>query len=61
MPPVTFDVYLQLRGKPHPRKVGTTGDMASTYRFEDRTYFFAGADLVARTVTYTDIKPRPAG
>lgn len=52
-----YEVYVHERGK-RPRKVSvTSGKIASTITVEGRTYYWVGADLSQRTLTYTDTKP----
>lgn len=54
---VEFEVFLQFnRKKPKRAGVKITGN-PSTYVTDETTWYFAGADLDNKTVTYTNIKP----
>ena len=53
-----FKVYLHPRGG-RPRLVDsvTTNRLSATWERDGQTYYFVTADLSARTLTYSDIRP----
>lgn len=51
-----YAVYIHPRGQ-RPRKVGETTEVKDTIELEGRTYYWVGADLSAKTLTYADMRP----
>ena len=57
---MSFTVYIHEHGQRKPRKVGpaSDGQIKDTIEVDGRTFYWVTADLDAKTLTYTDIRPK---
>lgn len=59
LPVTEYSVYLHLWRK-RPKKIDsleTDNTFPNTWEHDGHTYFFVCADLIARTITYSDARP----